>query len=86
MLHLIAFDDPHGDLATACLALYQNGDVCVFMDRGALIAADFPRRGPAYLLDGSEAPARCPADLSVIDADRLVTLIAEHGPVTGWYP
>lgn len=86
MLHLIAFDDLSTDLARACLTLYRDGDVCVFSDRGHLIAGEFPQRGAAYLLDDGAPPAARPADLSVIDHDRLVTLIAEHGPVTGWYP
>lgn len=86
MLHLIAFDDLNSDLARACLALYRDNDPCVFLDRGRLIAAEFPLRGAAYLLgDGEPAPAH-PADLETIDYDRLVALIAEHGPVTSWYP
>lgn len=86
MLHLIAFDTLDSDTARACLSQYRDGDVCVFADAGRLIAADFPRRGDAYLLDGDgPMPAR-PTGLETLDHDRLVALIAEHGPATSWYP
>ncbi|MCC4308973.1 hypothetical protein LL252_10365 [Alcanivorax marinus] len=85
MLHLIAFETLDAPLAEACLALYRDGDVCVFADGGALVAAAFPLRGPGYVLEGA-APARPPAGLETIDHDRFVALMAEHGPVTSWYP
>ncbi|MBF1801426.1 hypothetical protein [Alloalcanivorax profundimaris] len=85
MLHLIAFEDSDSPLARQCLALYRDGDVCVFADGGALVAADFPLRGPGYLLEGG-APAARPAALETIDHARFVDLMAEHGPVTSWYP
>lgn len=86
MLHLVAFDNPDSDTGRACLSQYRQGDVCVFADAGRLIAADFPRRGPAFLLDGdTPAPTRA-AGLDSIGPDRLIELIVEHGPVTSWYP
>ena len=67
-----------------CLAVDGGGDLCVFVDQGHLVAADFPLQGPGFLL-AEGPPAARPADLETIDYDRLVALIAEQGPVTGWY-
>lgn len=86
MLHLIEFDNLHDDTARACLSQYQDGDVCVFVDNGGLIAAAFPRRGAAFLLDGEAPRPAQAAALEVIDHDRFIALVAEHGPVTSWYP
>ncbi len=85
MLHLIGFDNLESDTARDCLAIYEGGDVCVFLDQGHLVAAHFPLRGPGYLLGDNGPPVTNPADLETIDYDRLVALIAEQGPVTGWY-
>lgn len=86
MLHLIAFDNLKCDTGRAFLAQYQEGDLCVFTGNGWLVAAELPLRGDAFLLD-SDAPAPAqPADLTIIDTDRFITLIAEHGPIASWYP
>ncbi|MBL4713479.1 MAG: hypothetical protein JKY64_02965 [Alcanivorax sp.] len=84
MLHLIGFDDLDSDTGRDCLVVYENGDPCVFVDQGHLVAADFPLQGPGFLL-AEGPPAARPADLETIDYDQLVALIAEQGPVTGWY-
>lgn len=82
MLHLIAFDSLSSPLAEQCLALYRDGDVCVFVDGGERLAADFPLRGPGYMLQNADPSTK----LETIDHHRLVALMAEHGPVTSWYP
>ncbi|HEX5677383.1 MAG TPA: hypothetical protein VFX91_05390 [Alcanivorax sp.] len=85
MLHLIGFDDLDSNIGRDCLAVYERGDLCVFVDQGHLVATDFPLEGPGYLLGDEGPPAARAADLETIDYDRLVALIAEQGPVTGWY-
>ncbi|MCU5782672.1 hypothetical protein RYH70_09580 [Alloalcanivorax xenomutans] len=85
MLHLIAFDDLDSEQARTCLALYQPGDLCVFVDHGHLVAAEFPLQGPGYLLGQPPLPPARRADLECIDYDRLVALTAEYGPATSWY-
>ncbi len=85
MLHLIAFETLDAPLAEACLALYRDGDVCVFADGGGLVAAAFPLRGPGYVLEGA-APAYPPPPQENNAPARIVALIAGHRPVTSWYP
>ncbi len=64
---------------------YHGGSLCVLVDHVHLLAAAFPLQGPGYLLGNEGPPAARTADLETIDYDRLVALIAEQGPVTGWY-
>jgi len=92
MLHLIAFDDLDSDIARACLRQYREGDLCVFVDLGRLVAADFPLRGPAFLLqgtaslEGDEPPPPSSASFTSIDYDQLIVLMAEQDSVINWYP
>lgn len=90
MLHLIAFESLHAPLAAQCLALYRDGDVCVFTDGGERVAARFPLRGAGYVLATDCSPTEqtplATANLETIDHHRLVALMATHGPVTSWYP
>ncbi len=91
MLHLIAFDDLDSDIARACLQQYREGDLCVFVDLGRLVAADFPLRGRAFLLQEKALPEEEPqpessVSFASIDYDQLIVLMAEQDSVINWYP
>ncbi|EKF73610.1 hypothetical protein A11A3_12820 [Alcanivorax hongdengensis A-11-3] len=84
MIHLLGFSQLHSDQGQSFLALYDEGDICIFTDAGLMLASTLPLRGPGYCLQHPtlDMPA---SDLPTLDHNAMLDLLAEHGPCTSWY-